>query len=254
MFFESHAHYDASAFDEDREAVLSSLPQRGVSFAVNPGADLRSSRMACELSERFPFLYAAVGIHPEAAGEYGQYGLGELERLADSYQKVRAIGEIGLDYHYEDGADRSTQIECLEAQLDLARRKKLPVIIHERDACADCLDILRTCGDLRGVVHCFSGSWETARQILDLGWYLSFTGVITFKNARRALEVLPRVPADRLMIETDSPYMAPVPVRGTRNDSSNLRFIAEKAAELRGISVEELAALTLENGRRFFAI
>ena len=176
----------------------------------------------------------------------------ELRELAAD-PKCVAIGEIGLDYHY-DLSPREIQRVRFTQQMELARELGKPVIIHEREACADVLDVVTRFKDLRGVYHCFSGSWETAKIILDQGWYLSFTGVITFKNARRALEVVEKMPADRLMIETDSPYLAPVPMRGTRNDSRNLAFIAAKAAELRGMTPEELAALTLENGRRFFGI
>mgnify|MGYP000096782776 CR=1 FL=1 len=254
MYFDTHAHYDAAAFDGDRETLLAGLADKGVDLVVDPGADLASSRKAAALARQWPFLYAAAGIHPEAAGEATPDGLDALCALRRENSRVVAIGEIGLDYHYADGAAPDVQKKAFADQLELARELKLPVIVHERDACADCLDIIRRYGDLRGVVHCFSGSWETAREILNLGWFISFTGVITFKNARRAPEVLAKMPRDRLMLETDAPYMAPAPVRGTRNDSSNLRYIAARAAELTGMDVESLCALTKENGRRFFGL
>ena len=254
MYYDTHAHYDSAAFDGDRDALLSAMPGHGVELIVNPGADLASSAAAVELAEKYPFLYAAVGIHPEAAGEAAPEGLDALRVLAAGSRRIVAIGEIGLDYHYMDAAPKDVQRRAFVSQLELARELKLPVIVHERDACADCLEIIRDYGDLRGVVHCFSGSWETAKAVLDLGWYLSFTGVITFKNARRAPEVLAKMPKDRLMLETDAPYMAPVPVRGRRNDSANLRYIAGRAAELTGMTEQELCALTAANGRRFFGL
>ncbi|MBR7082233.1 MAG: TatD family hydrolase [Oscillospiraceae bacterium] len=252
MYFDTHAHYDDEAFDLDRDAVLSSLPENGVGLALNPASNMASSRLCVELSEKYPFLYAAVGVHPHDAKEMTDGSLDELRALA-SNEKVVAIGEIGLDYHY-DFSPRDVQRARFREQLELARELCLPAIIHEREACEDCLKIVSDFPDVRGVFHCFSGSWETAEIILKQGWYLSFTGVITFKNARRSHEVIENMPLDRLMIETDSPYLAPVPHRGERNTSLNLPHIAEKIAELRGLTVDEVAALTLENGRWFFGI
>ena len=252
MFFDTHAHYDDAQFDPDRDEVLAAMPEAGVSLIVNPGADMASSRAARILASRWPFVYFAAGVHPHDAKNMTDDDLDELLSLAAD-PKCVAIGEIGLDYHY-DLSPRDIQRLRFTQQMDLARQAGKPVIIHERDACADVLDVVTQYRDLRGVYHCFSGSWETAKILLDQGWYLSFTGVITFKNARRALEVVEKMPADRLMIETDSPYLTPVPVRGRRNDSRHLPYIAAKAAEIRGIGLEELAALTMANGKRFFGI
>lgn len=179
-------------------------------------------------------------------------GLSDIEVLT-RHPKVVAVGEIGLDYHY-DLSPRETQRECLRLQMALAQRVKLPVIIHEREACQDCLDIVRSFPDVLGVYHCYSGSWETAKTILAMGWYLSFTGAVTFKNAKKALEVVSNMPLDRLMIETDSPYLAPVPVRGQRNDSRNLPYIAEAIGKLRGMTAQDVGRLTAENGKAFFGI
>lgn len=252
MYFDTHAHYDDSDFDTDRDELISSLPDNGVSLVVNAGSSMPSSRTAMAIAEKYPFIYFAAGVHPHDTKAMTDGDFDELEQMS-KHEKCVAIGEIGLDYHY-DLSPRDIQRRRFYQQMELARRTGKPVIIHEREACADVLDVVTQFKDIRGVYHCFSGSWETAKIILDQGWYLSFTGVITFKNARRALEVIEKMPSDRLMIETDSPYLAPVPVRGTRNNSSNLKYIAAKAAEVRGISAEELARLALENGRRFFEI
>ena len=252
MFFDTHAHYDDDQFDSDREALLAALPQKGVDLVVDPGSNLTSSKKALSIAESHDFVFAAVGIHPHDAKEWDENSENEL-RLMANHKKVVAIGEIGLDYHY-DFSPRDIQRDVFRRQLELARSLKMPVIVHEREACEDCLSIIKDFRDVLGVVHCFSGSLETAKIIVDMGWYISFTGAVTFKNARKAPEVAAWLPKDRLMIETDSPYMAPVPVRGTRNDSSNLTYIAEKIASLRGVTSEEIARITMENGRRFFNI
>lgn len=252
VFFDTHAHYDDEAFDEDREELLRSLKDSGVTLVLDPGADMPSSRKSIELSDRFDFIYSAVGVHPHDAKSMTDADFDELCEMSKG-EKVLAIGEIGLDYHY-DFSPRDIQKKRFYDQLCLARELGLPVIIHEREAAKDCLDIISAFSDLKGVYHCYSGSWETAKIILNMGWYLSFTGAVTFKNARHAPEVARKMPSDRIMIETDSPYMAPVPVRGTRNNSANLIYICEKIAELRGLTVQETAALTMENGKRFFGI
>ena len=253
MYFDTHAHYDDAQFDSDRTALLASMPENGVSLVLNPGCDTASSETAVSLSRQFDFVYTAVGFHPHEAKGMDDTAFDRIKELA-SELKVKAIGEIGLDYHY-DLSPRDVQKDVFARQLELARELKLPVIIHEREACADCLDIIRGfSGDVRGVFHCYSGSWETAKTILSWGWYLSFTGVVTFKNARKSHEVIKNMPRDMLMIETDSPYLAPVPNRGKRNSSLNLPYIAETIGGLIGISKDEVAELTLENGRRFFSI
>ena len=252
MLFDTHAHFDHRKFDADREALLASLPEKNVSLLMNIGCDLSSSLKSVALSEQYPFIYCAVGSHPDAADSLTEQTLQMYRQLA-ARPKVRAIGEIGLDYHYED-VPRRQQLLAFEQQLELAQELDLPVVIHEREAHGDCLDVLRNHPKARGVFHCFSGSWEMAKKLTDQGWYLGFTGVITFHNARRAVEVAQKMPLDRMVIETDCPYMAPEPHRGVRNDSGFLRYMAQKLAELRGVSLEEMAAITMENGRRLFAI
>ncbi len=253
MLFDTHAHYDAEQFDADREAVLASLPGRGVSLVVNPGCDLPSSRAAVALSEQYPFLYAAVGYHPENCAPYTDADLEALRQLA-AHPKVVAIGEIGLDYYWEENPPRDFQQLVFRRQMALAEEMNLPVIVHDREAHGDSLAIVKEFPKVRGVFHCYSGSAETARQLVDLGWMISFTGVLTYKNARKAVEAALAVPMDHLMIETDSPYMAPAPHRGKRNDSGYVLHVCEKLAELKGLTVEETARITLENGRRFFGI
>jgi len=252
MFFDTHAHYCDKRFNEDRDELLGSMIDSEVSLILNAGSSLRTSRFSLELADKYPFIYASVGVHPHDAKSMTDDTVSELGRLL-SHPKAMAIGEIGLDYHY-DFSPRDVQRMRFREQLELARRLDKPVIIHEREALQDTLDIVRDFGDLTGVFHCFSGSRETAKTVLDMGWYLSFTGIVTFKNARRALEVLEIMPADRIMLETDCPYMAPEPMRGKRNSSLYLPYIAEKVAEVRGVSAEEVAVTTMENGKRFFGI
>jgi len=250
MFFDTHAHYCDKRFNDDRDELLSSMPDAGISLILNSGSSLRSSKFSLELADKYPFIYASVGIHPHDSKSMGDDTVFELEELL-SHPKAVAVGEIGLDYHY-DFSPRDVQKKRFREQLELARRLSLPVIIHEREALNDTLDMIREYKDLCGVMHCFSGSWETAKIVLDLGWYLSFTGVITFKNARRALEVLEKMPSDRIMLETDCPYLAPDPMRGKRNSSLFLPYTAQKVAEVRCVSVDEIATLTTENGKCFF--
>ena len=250
--FDTHAHYDSRQFDPDRDVVLSALPGQGVELVVNPGCDLPSSRKAIEIAERYPFVYAAVGVHPEDCGDWAEGDVDELRALA-AHPKVVAIGEIGLDYYWKDNP-RELQQRVFRSQLALAQELDLPVIVHDREAHGDCLDIVREFPQVRGVFHCFSGSAEMAAELVKLGWMISFTGVLTYKNARRALEAAQAVPLERLMIETDSPYMAPVPHRGERNHSGYVGLICERLGSLKGVSPEECSRITGENGRRFFQI
>jgi TatD DNase family protein len=252
MYFDTHAHYDDEQFDADRHALLASMPDAGISLIVNASSNLASARLGLRLAEEYPYVYAAVGVHPHDAKTMDGGTVLELEKLL-KHPKAVAVGEIGLDYHY-DHSPRDLQRKRFSEQLELARSTKLPVIIHEREASQDVLDIVRRYSDLLGVFHCFSGSWETAKIILDFGWYLSFTGVVTFKNARRSHEVIAKMPRDRLMLETDCPYLSPEPNRGKRNSSNNLPLIAAKVGEILGISKEETAELTMANGKRFFGI
>lgn len=253
MYFDTHAHYDAEQFDADRDRVLSALPAAGVELAVDPGCDLTSSRAALALAERYPFLYAAVGYHPENCAPYREEDLDQIRDMA-RHPKCVAIGEIGLDYYWAENPPRALQQRVFRDQLALAAELALPVIVHDREAHGDSLAAVKEFPAVRGVFHCFSGSAEMAKELVGLGWMISFTGVLTYKNARKALEAAAAVPLDRLMIETDSPYMAPVPCRGQRNDSRNLVYICEKLAELKGVSPGECARITLENGKRFFHI
>ena len=249
--FDSHAHYDDPAFDPDREELLSSLAGKGVETVLTIGADLETSRAAVALAERFPFLWAAVGVHPHGASELPGDWLGQLEALAAS-PRVRAIGEIGFDYHY-DLQWKEAQRSAFEAQLRLAARLGLPVIIHDREAHGDTMELLRRYRPA-GVVHCFSGSAEMAREVVSLGMYVGFTGVVTFKNARRALEAAAVVPMDRLLVETDCPYMAPEPFRGKRCDSGLLPYTIAKLAEVKGVEPQALADAAACNARRLFGV
>ena len=253
MLFDTHAHYDDERFDEDREALLNAMPEKGVGLIVNPGCDLASSRTAVDMAQKYDFLYAAVGIHPENCGDFAPAMMGGLRALAKA-PKVVAIGEIGLDYYWAENPPRELQQEVLRRQLALAQELHLPVIIHDRDAHADTLSIVREFPQVTGVFHCFAGSVEMAQALIKMGWMLSFNGAATFKNAKKAPEVIAAVPLEKLMIETDAPYLTPVPHRGERNDSSYVRFVAEKIAEIKGISAEEVEKATWENGKAFFGI
>ena len=253
MLYDTHAHFDDEAFDADRHELLASMKDMGVTLINNIGCDVPSSRASIELAEQYPFVYATVGHWPGNTYQMNEEMLEEYRRLAQ-HPKVVAIGEIGLDYHYDD-TPREVQQYWFRRQMELAVDLNLPVVIHEREAHEDGLKIVREFAHkIPGVFHCFSGSAEMAKEIVKLGWHVSFTGVVTFKNARRALEAMAAVPLDRLMIETDAPYMAPTPYRGKRNHSGYVDKVAEKLAEIKGISVEDAARITMENGKRFFRI
>lgn len=257
MIFDTHAHYDDAAFDEDREAVLSSLKERGVGTVVNVCASPDSLKRVGALTERYPFLYGAAGIHPDYAGEMTEKLFAQLRELADK-EKIVAIGEIGLDYYW-DKAPCDVQKYWFKRQLSLALEKELPVIIHSREATQETLEIMcrayeESDGRLRGVIHCFSGSVEIAKTYTDMGFYIGVGGVVTFKNGKKLKEVAEAVPFDRLVIETDCPYLAPVPHRGTRNDSTLLSFVIDEIAALRGTSAEEVERVTEENARKLYAI
>ena len=253
MLFDTHAHMDDRAFDADRDALLSSLRSQGVGLLMNPGCSLASSRAASELSRKYPFVYAAAGSHPDTADEVDDTVLEEYRRLVRSNPKIKAIGEIGLDYHYED-IPREIQKRAFRAQMALAQELNLPVIVHEREAHQDGMDIASEFPSVTGVFHCFSGSAEMAKWLIARGWYIGFTGVLTFKNARKALEIAASIPLDRIVLETDCPYMSPEPFRGRRNDPGRLCRMAESLASLRGLSREEVEAVTLENGKRLYRI
>lgn len=252
MIFDTHAHYDSGAFNADRLAVLDLMPENGVGLIVDPGCDLESSLAAIELAEKYEYVYAAVGWHPEDISKLTKEAYAELTKLAQ-HEKCVAIGEIGLDYYW-DAEHKAEQQELFCRQIELALRLDKPVIVHDREAHGDCFDIVCRYPELRGVFHCYSGSAEMASELLKRGWYLGFDGPITYKNARKALEVLQMCPLDRIVIETDSPYLTPVPKRGKRNDSANLRYVIEKIAEVKGMAADEIEKLTFENGKRLFGM
>lgn len=249
--FDSHAHYDDERFDEDRETLLPSLKDGGVRAAINAGADMRTSRMGLAYTKQYDFIYCAVGIHPQAADEYAPKDLDELTKMCED-KKVVAIGEIGLDYHYEDPG-REIQKVAFEAQLALARDLDKPVIIHSREATADTQAYIKKYRP-KGVVHCFSGSAQTAKELVGMGMYLGFTGVVTFQNAKHVIEAVAVTPLDRLLLETDCPYMAPVPHRGKRCDSRMIEHTAQRIAEIKGIPTQELIDIATENTCRLFGI
>ena len=253
MFYDTHAHFDDRAFDADRDALLLSMPQQGITLINNIGCDVASSRKSIELAEKYPFVYAVVGHWPGNTCYMDEAALETYRQMA-KHPKVKAIGEIGLDYHYDD-TPKDVQQYWFRRQMALADEVSLPVVIHEREAHEDGLNIVREWADkVPGVYHCYSGSAEMAKEIVKMGWMISFTGVVTFKNARRAIEAVEAIPLERIMIETDCPYMAPTPHRGKRNHSGYVPRVAEKIAEIKGLSVEEVAAITMENGKRFFRI
>ena len=253
MLFDTHAHMDDHAFDSDRAQLLDSFPEQGVGLVMNPGCSLESSRNVDKLTREYDFLYGAVGSHPDVADEVNQAVLEKYRMLCKLNNKIKAIGEIGLDYHYED-IPREIQIKAFRAQMELARELNLPAIVHEREAHEDGMAIVREFPEVTGVFHCYSGSAEMARQLVNLGWYIGFTGVLTFKNARKAVDVAASIPLERIVLETDCPYMAPEPFRGKRNDPGKLYRMAEKLAEIRGLSVEEIHRITVENGKRLYRI
>ncbi len=250
VLFDAHAHYDDDAFDSDRDELLALLPQANIGYVVNAGADEASSEASVALAQAYPFVYATVGVHPHSAARASNSYLDVLAGLSKE-SKVVAVGEIGLDYHY-DFSPRDVQKKVFDAQLSLAEQLGLPVVIHEREAMADTLDILAAHPNVKALFHCYSGSVETARQLLNRDVYFSFGGVITFKNAVKAPEVVAFLPSDRLLLETDCPYLTPVPHRGKRNDSRYLVYVAEKAAALRQTDAETIAQQTTQNALRFY--
>lgn len=246
---DSHAHYDDSSFDADREEILRELFSGEICKIVNIGCSVKSSYSSVKLAEEYAGIYAAVGLHPDAADEIDR--IGEIRSLCGN-KKAVAVGEIGLDYHYEEHG-RDIQKKAFEEQLKLAAELDMPVVIHSRDAWEDTMELLRKYRP-KGVMHCFSGSAETAREIVGMGMYVGFTGVVTFKNAKKALKALEAVPLDRLLVETDCPYMAPEPNRGKRNYSGYLPYTVAAMAAVKGVSPDEMAEITTENAERLFNI
>lgn len=256
MLFDTHAHYDDKRFDEDRDEILSSMPKNGVGLILNPGCDIETSKKAIEYAEKYSHVYAAVGIHPEYIEEIElDSTIKELKTLALSSKRIKAIGEIGLDYYWiKEPELRAKQAELLRRQLALAKEFDMPVIIHDREAHADTLKIVEEFPEVKGVFHCYSGSTEMAQRLISLGYLISFTGVITYKNAKKAVEVVENIPLDKLMIETDSPYMSPEPFRGKRNSSLYVYRMAEAIADIKNIPLDEVINQTTENGKKLFNI
>ena len=252
MLFDTHAHLNDEAFEGDREELILGLKEKGIEYVMNVGCCLDSSGDCIAMAEKYPFIYASIGSHPDSAGEVCEE-LMETYLKMSKHPKVKAIGEIGLDYYYE-GFDRQIQARAFEMQMALAQQVNLPVIVHERDAHEDGMAIVRKFPEVTGVFHCYSGSAEMARQLVDLGWYIGFTGVLTFKNARKAVETAATIPLERIVLETDCPYMSPEPYRGKRNDPGRLIHMAEKLAEIRGLPVEEIVEITTENAKRLYRI
>lgn len=254
MLFDTHAHLDDGRFDEDRDEVIEQCTEAGVDLILNAASNLETSHKSIGLAEKYPFIYASVGVHPHDASEMDERTAEVLAALAEN-KKVRAIGEIGLDYHY-DLSPRDVQKKRFIEQIDLARQLKLPVIVHDREAHGDVMDVFKQSRikEVGGVLHSFSGSEEMAMECIKLGLYISISGPVTFTNARKTVEAVRAVPLDMLLIETDSPYLTPVPHRGKRNYPGYVRLVAEKIAEIKGISFEEVAQKTMENGKRLFGI
>ena len=254
MIFESHAHYDDEAFDEDREALLSSLQENGIEYVINVGASLKSTASTVELAKRYPFIYGAAGVHPSETAELNEENFKWLEKQCKQ-PKIVAVGEIGLDYYWEE-PEHEIQKIWFEKQLELARKLKKPVIIHSREAAKDTYDIMcmHKAEEIGGVVHCYSYSAEMALDYVKMGFYIGIGGVVTFKNGKKMKEVVEAVPLERILLETDSPYLAPEPNRGKRNSSLNIPYIAKQIAAIKNVSYEEVVAVTNANARTLFKI
>ena len=255
MLFDSHAHLNDARFDEDREALIQKLQEEHVDLVLNPGADIETSISSVELANKYDFIYAAVGVHPHDVGDLDDTAIDTLRKLATENEKVVAIGEIGLDYYY-DNYPRDIQQKWFIKQIELANELKLPIIIHDRDAHGDTLEIIKKykSPEIGCVLHCYSGSVELAREYVKMGCFISLSGTVTFKNNKKTKEVAKEIPLDRLFIETDSPYMAPTPHRGKRNDPSLVQFVADTIAVEKGVSYETVCKATKENAKRFFGI
>jgi TatD DNase family protein len=250
MYFESHAHYDDKQFNADRDQLLKEFPSCGIDIVINSASGLKSSRTGLKLAEKYDYIYASVGVHPHELNNMTDETIAELRRLAD-HKKCVAIGEIGLDYHYENNP-RETQRFWFKKQLKLAEELRLPVIIHSREASQECFDIIRQSKVRKGVIHCYSGSAEMAKEYVKMGFYIGIGGVVTYPNARSMVETAEAIPLEKILIETDSPYLAPVPNRGKRNDSRNLEYIVNKLADIKNVSPEKVANITFQNGKKLF--
>lgn len=253
MIFDTHAHYDDAQFDEDRDALLSSMEEGGVGTIVNASAAYHSCQKILALSEEYPFLYASIGIHPDEVGELDEEKMKELKALC-AHPKVVAVGEIGLDYYW-DNESHDIQKKWFIRQLEMARELNLPVMIHSREAAADTMEIMKAYGQgLQGVIHCFSYSKEMAKEYVKMGYYIGVGGVVTFKNGKKLKEVVEAVPLESLVLETDAPYLSPEPNRGKRNSSLNLAYVAQKIAEIKGVPYETVVEETEKNGRILYGL
>lgn len=254
MIFETHAHYDDEAYDDDRDALLSSMQENGIGWIVNVGASLKSTLASIKLAEKYPFVYAAAGVHPSETAELNEDNFAELGAQC-LHKKVVAVGEIGLDYYWDEPS-QETQRLWFARQLELARAVKKPVIIHSRDAAQDTYDMLKAhrAEEIGGVIHCFSYSAEMAQAYVQMGFYIGVGGVVTFKNGRKLKEVVEAVPIERIVLETDSPYLAPEPNRGRRNSSLHIPYIAQRIAEIKEMSYDEVVSVTKQNARRMYRI
>lgn len=254
MIFDTHAHYNDQAFDEDREKLIQSLPENGIGLVVNIGADLESTAESVKLAETYSYFYASVGVHPSDSAELNDENLAWLKECTNR-KKVVAVGEIGLDYYWDE-PDRNTQKTWFERQMEMAREVNLPMIIHSRDAAKDTLDMMKAARakETGGVIHCFSYGVEMAREFLNMGFYLGIGGVLTFKNAKKLKEVAEYAPLDRIVLETDCPYMTPTPNRGKRNSSLNLPYVSKELARIKGLTVEEIERVTFENGKNLYRL
>lgn len=251
--FDTHAHYDDRAFSEDKEELLVNMNQEGVAYIVNAACSMHSSKAITEWVKQYDFLYGTVGVHPDDVENLTDADMEEIEQLS-ARDKIVAIGEIGLDYHYED-TKKHLQQKWFVRQLDIARRKKMPVVIHSRDAAKDTLDIMKSeAKEIGGVIHCFSYGVEMAREYLNMGYYIGVGGVVTFKNGKKLKEVVDYVPLDRIVLETDAPYLAPVPFRGKRNCSAYLTYVAEEIARIKKVDVEEVYAATFDNAKKMYEL
>jgi len=251
--FDTHSHYDDEAFNEDREVLLGLLQKEGVSHVMTCGTNLVTSYRSLQLAQKYDYIYCALGFHPEEAHEERKGDLDTIAELLITEEKAKAVGEIGLDYYWEENAPRDVQIDLFRRQIEIAKELDLPVIVHDREAHEDTFNILSEMRP-KGVLHCYSGSKEQALQYTEMGFYIGLGGVVTFKNARKAVEVAEAIPLDKLLLETDCPYMAPVPHRGERNDSRMISFVAEKIGEIRGMDPQEILDITNSNAKEFFGI
>ncbi len=253
MLFDTHAHYDDRKFDNDRDIVLESLKEHKIEYAVNIGTNIPSSEYSVSIAEKYDFLYASVGVHPDSADKVNDETINRLRALC-KHKKVVAIGETGLDYYWDSNPEKDIQKEAFIKQIELAKEVELPVIVHNRESTEDMVNILKKTKPSKAIIHCVSVSAETAKILVNMDYYISFSGTVTFKNAPKLHEVAKIVPINRLLIETDSPYLSPEPKRGTRNDSRNLIYTVQKLADLLGLSYEEIANITTQNAKRIYNI